>query len=369
MSKGYKHQSDPARKHDSHGHAGQDPGRGGCRLSVVRRPAGVRELCPPIGQRRHIRRAKTRGWAWAAVGTRLARAAGVVSFPHELLVDLFRQRPALALELLRACVGIHLEGARVELGSIDLSQVAPVEYRTDAITVVRDLAGEPVTAVIVEVQLSNDEDKRRTWPVYVAVARASYRCPAILIVVAPSPAVARWARQQIELGHPGFALCPIVIGYDGIPRICDAAAARAAPELAVLSAMAHRDLETVVAADAGLAGLPKDKQKLYWDVIFSMLPASVRSALEARVLKGSEYQGDFARSCYSQGHQVGREKGREEGLRHAIVALVGARLPGIRDEVARRLHGIPEARLEQLLIETGTASDEDAVRAVLDRIT
>jgi hypothetical protein len=291
----------------------------------------------------------------------------MVSFLHELLVDLFRQRPALALELLRACAGVQLEGATAELGSIDLSQVVPAEYRTDAITIIRNSARQAIAAVLVEVQLWSDDDKRRTWPVYVAAARAGYGCPATLVVLAPSPAVARWASQPIELGHPGFALRPIVIGYDRIPRICDGAAAAAAPELAVLSAMAHRDLETVEAAKTGLAGLPEDRQRLYWDVIMSGLPELVRSAVEARMLKGYEYQSEFARKYYSQGRKEGREEGRVEGLRSAIIALVGARLPGVRDELERRLAGQTEARLEQLVIELGDVHDEDAVRAVLDR--
>ncbi|HWO23937.1 MAG TPA: hypothetical protein VNO30_34580 [Kofleriaceae bacterium] len=291
----------------------------------------------------------------------------VVSFPHELLVELFRQRPQLALALLRACAGIEIEGATVELGSIDLSQVVPAEYRADAITVVRDAAGQAIGVVLIEVQLWRDDDKRRTWPVYVATARAGYGCPATLVVLAPSPAVARWASEPIELGHPGFALRPLVIGYDRIPRVCDAAAAGAAPELAVLSALAHRDLATVEAAKSGLAGLPEDKQRLYWDVITAGLPELVRSALEARMLKGYEYQSDFARKYYSQGRTEGRKEGREEGLRQAIIALVGARLPGIRDELERRLAGQSEARLEQLVSELGDVRDEDAVRAVLDR--
>ena len=293
---------------------------------------------------------------------------GVVSFLHELLVDLFRQRPVLALELLRAGAGIRLEGATVELRSIDLTQVVPAEYRTDALIVLRDTAGVAIAAVIVEVQLGNDEDKRRTRPVYVAAARAGFQCPATLLVLTPSPAVARWASQPIDLGHPGFALRPIVIGYDQVPRICDAEAARAMPELAVLSAMAHRDLATAEAATAALAGLPEDKQRLYWDVITSSLPELVRSALEARMLKGYEYQSDFARKYYSQGLQQGRQQGREEGLRCAVIALVGARLPDFHGELARRLDGQSEAQLEQLIIELGNAHDEDAVRAVLDRI-
>jgi len=289
----------------------------------------------------------------------LARRA-VPSFLHELLVDLFRERPQLAPELLRACAGIGLESATVELGSIDMSQVAPAEYRSDAMTVLRDPVGEAIAAVIVEVQLGVDDDKRRTWPLYVAAARASLGCPTTLLVLAPDPVVARWASQAIDLGHPGFALRPIVIDYEQVPRICDAAAARAAPQLAVLSAMAHLDLETAGAAEAGLAELPENLQKLYWDVILSGLPELARRTLEGRMIKDYEYQSDFARKYYSQG--------REDGLRRAIFALVCARLPGLRDELERRLRGQPAAQLEQLITELDKVHDEAGVRAVLDGV-
>src|SRR6187397_2975793 len=97
----------------------------------------------------------------------------MLSFQHELLVELFRQRPALSLELLRAGAGIELEGVTAELGSIDLSQVAPTAYRSDALTVTRDREGVARAAVIAEVQLHTDEDKRRSWPLYLTAARAS----------------------------------------------------------------------------------------------------------------------------------------------------------------------------------------------------
>ena len=299
-------------------------------------------------------------------GTKLAGLAGVPSLFHEFLADLFRQRPALAAELLQAGGGIWLEGATAEVGSIDLSQVAPTEYRSDALAVLRDPARKAIAAVIAEVQLYEDNDKRRTWPVYVAAARASYGCPAVLLVLAPDPAVARWASQPIELGHPGFMLRPIVIGYREVPRIIDPEVARAAPELAVLSAVAHPELETAEAAQAGLAGLPEDRQKLYWDVILSRLPELVRRILEARMLdlKNYEYQSDFARKYYGQG----REEGREEGLRRAVIELVCARLPELRGELEGRLGGRTEEQLVQLITELGTAQGDDGIRAVLERL-
>lgn len=116
---------------------------------------------------------------------------GVPSFLHEILVELFRKRPALAHELLAACAGIELGDVSAELASIDLSQVVPTEYRTDAITVLRGGQREALAAVIAEVQLQTDPDKLLTWPLYVAAARASLRCPVTLLVLAPDAAVAR----------------------------------------------------------------------------------------------------------------------------------------------------------------------------------
>jgi hypothetical protein len=284
----------------------------------------------------------------------------VPSFPHEILVELFRQRPALAPALLRACADLQLEGAKIDAGSIDLSQVAPTEYRSDMVSVLRDASGAELAAVVVEVQLGIDDDKRRTWPLYVAAARASYDCPAILLVLAPDPAVARWASQPIELGHPGFVLSPVAISYPQVPRVLDPVAACALPELAVLSAMAHRDRETAKAAQAALPGLPEDLQKLYWDVILSGLPPHIRQALEAHMIKGYVYQSDFARKYYFQG--------REEGLRQAILALVDRRLPGLRDELEPKLHGHSEAQLLELIAELDQVRDEAGVRAILERL-
>jgi hypothetical protein len=289
----------------------------------------------------------------------------VPSFPHEILVELFRQRPVLAPALLRACAGLQLEGARIDAGSIDLSQVAPTEYRSDMVSVLRDASGAEIAAVVVEIQLWIDEDKRRTWPLYVAAARASYGCPAILLVLAPDPAIARWASQPIELGHPGFVLLPVVISFPQVPRVLDPVAASALPELAVLSAMAHRDRETAEAAQAALPGLPEDLQKLYWDVILSGLPPHIRQAMEAHMIKGYVYQSDFARKYYFQGH----DEGREEGLRQAIFALIDRRLPGLRDELEPRLRGCSEIQLLQLITELDPVHDEAGVRYIIERLS
>jgi hypothetical protein len=234
------------------------------------------------------------------------------SFDHEILVDLFREDGRLAAELLRRCAGIAVKHARVKGESIDLSQVVSTEYRADNVAVLYDRDGRAVTGVIVEVQLYEDPAKLRAWPVYVAALRARLRCPAVLLVIAPEPAIARWARRPIELGHPGFRLTPLVISFADVPRVCDRDAASQLPQLAVLSVMAHRELEIAEIAIQAIARLPEDQVRLYSDVILSALPAEFRRILEARMQR-YEYQSDFARKYYGQGMSEGLEKGRQEG--------------------------------------------------------
>src|ERR1044071_3885195 len=163
------------------------------------------------------------------------------SFAHEILVDLFREDGRLAAELLRRCAGIAIEHDHVEHRSIDLSQVVPTEYRADDVLVLFRRDRSAATAVIVEVQPDEDDDKLRTWPVYVAALRARLRCPAMLLVITRDPATARWARRPIELGHPGFQLTPLVVDYADVPRITDLETASQLPQLAVLSVLARSE--------------------------------------------------------------------------------------------------------------------------------
>jgi hypothetical protein len=156
---------------------------------------------------------------------------------HEALLLLFRNRPELAPELLREALQFEVPAyneARIE--SADLTDVQPAEYRADLVVLLYD--SKPVLGIVVEAQLSPDEHKRYAWPVYAVGLRARMRCPVCLLVVTPRDAVARWAALPIDLGG-GNRFSPLVLGPAGVPQITDHARAKADPELAVLSAMAH----------------------------------------------------------------------------------------------------------------------------------
>lgn len=264
----------------------------------------------------------------------LATVPDVPSHLHETLVEMFRRRPTLAADLLVHGLGVELpafDRAGVDAG--ELPDLTPTEYRADAVVVLGTDAG-PALAVVVEVQLGRDQGKRWTWPVYVTTLRARMRCPTVLLVVCVDAATAAWCAVPIELGHPASRVAPLVLGPDRVP-VVGPAAALDAPELAVLSAMAHGgDPERARVLDVlpdVLAALEEPHASMYLDVVLSALPEAARRYLEALMASGTyEYQSDFARRYFFQG----RAEGEAQGEAKAVLAVLDAR--GIAVDEASR---------------------------------
>jgi hypothetical protein len=284
-----------------------------------------------------------------------------------MLVELFRNGDELAPALLDACARITVPHDRVDQASIDLSQVVSTEYRADAVVVLR--GGEAaVSAIIVEVQLGIDHDKERTWPVYVTALRAKLGCSTFLLVLATDPRVASWARAPIAIGQPGFQLVPLVIEFRDLPRVTDPDQARRLPELAVLSAMAHPELDVVTAAIPAISELPEDRARLYLDVIMAALSPSLRKQLLETQMQGYVYQSEFARKYYSQGLEEGLEQGREQGLEQGREqgleqgreqGLEQGREQGLEQGLRSAVLALLRAKLDVI-----TAEDEAALAAV-----
>jgi hypothetical protein len=255
---------------------------------------------------------------------------------HEVLLQLFRNRPALAPELLRNALHQELPSyTDVRIDSADLSEVQPAEYRADLVLLLLD--DVPVFGIVVEVQLSPDDRKQYVWPVYVAGLRARLECPVSLLVITADDACARWAAKPISLGGDS-CLVPWVVGPSGVPEVTDEAVALADPELAVLSAMAHgkstdteKSIRIAQVAQQVSANLDEDRATLYCDLIFHSLSEAARRAFQTMRMFKYEYQSDFARQYFAQGRTEGREAGREEG-----------RMEG-------RLEGITQGRVELVL--------------------
>ena len=115
------------------------------------------------------------------------------SLTHDALLQLFRNRPGLAPELLRDVLRAPVPTFdHVRIGDTTLTDVVPTEYRADLVLLLEGATGAaPRAALVVEAQLGRDPDKRWSWPVYLTSLRAA-------------PVRRRAARRDVRtLGSPG----------------------------------------------------------------------------------------------------------------------------------------------------------------------
>ncbi len=256
----------------------------------------------------------------------------MVSVNHEAVIELFRNRPELAVEVISGLLDVQVQtqGSPQRFDS-DLSEVAPAEYRADLTLLLEGLG------IIVEVQCNRDERKRFSWPVYQAMLRARLERPVLLLVVCLSESVARWSAQPIDMGQPHSVFHPLVLGPVQIPVVRTEAAARATPELGVLSAMVHgqgeHGEEIGRAVVPALTGLDAERSRLYLDLVLTSLSEAARAALEAMMMQGYEYQSDFARRYFSQGQQ----EGQRQGQCAMLIRLAEKRFGSLPPEVRARL--------------------------------
>ena len=265
---------------------------------------------------------------------------------HEWLVELFRNRPSLAPELLREALQVELpKFTEAQVDSADLTDVQPAEYRADL--VVRLLDGVSVLGVVVEVQLSRDDSKAFAWPAYVATLRRRLKCPVCLLVVTVDEAIARWAAKPIDMGG-GNRFLPLVLHPSGIPEVTDETQAQSDPELAVLSAMAHgRDADTeksariAFAALSAIRGLDEDRARMYFDLFSRHLSEGAQRAMQTMDPRKYEYQSEFARRYVAQG----RAEGKVEGRAALVSRLLALRFGPLTQQAETR---IAQASIEEL---------------------
>ncbi len=255
------------------------------------------------------------------------------SLEHETLVSLFHNRPALAAELLAEFDVRVPQHARACLESADLPEITPVEFRADAVVVLRDHEdrdGASVLAVVVEIQRGRDRRKRWAWPMYVAALHARLHCDVVLLVLCPDQDMARWRAQPIALGHPGFVLTPLVADPDAIPIIDDPARAFDDPELAVLSALAHPVEKVVEALASGLEALDPETAVDYTEHVLALLPAAAQKHLEELLATRTPiYSSPFTQQYVEQGRTA---EAAESVLR--VLAARGIAVPdSVRDRV------------------------------------
>lgn len=255
------------------------------------------------------------------------------------------------------------------VSSETLSELEPAEYRADAVfELVIEGEDRPTRALIVEVQLRPDPAKRLTWPMYQAGLRRRLRCPVLLILVAPTASTARWCAEAIDLdGLGGSVIRPLVVGPGNTPLVTTTQEAARAPELAVLSVIAHGNSANGVAVGrAALAAcrrLDDERSRLYVDLILLHLSAAARTALEGEMdLKDYEYQSEFARKYMSRGRAEGRAEGELEAKADAVLTVLEARGLAVTPAVRERIAATTELPvLQHWLVRAATVASTDDI--------
>ncbi|MFC5061034.1 hypothetical protein [Actinomycetospora atypica] len=270
----------------------------------------------------------------------------MLSHLHATLTEMFRHRPAFAAEVLSDVLGIDVPRfGEARAGPTVAPSVRPTEHYADAVVLLRDGA-RTVGAVIVEIQLRVEEEKRWTWPLYVASTHRQWKVPTVLLVVCPSGPVARWAARGVDLG-PGMALRPAVLGPDLVPVVDDLATASRSPELAVLSALAHPDDSTeatlAVLVDA-LATIDDDRQVEYAALVLDALPAGRRALLEDLLSSRSDvyariHDTYLGRTLRAEGEAHGRAEGEAHGRAAILLRILDRRGLEITDQARTRITG------------------------------
>ena len=276
---------------------------------------------------------------------------------HEALVSFFRARPLLAAELLAVAQGLApLGGVEGVVIDTDLSEAVPAEYRADAAILLR---GAIELALVIEVQLKQDKDKKWSWPAYLTLTRARQRCPAAVLVVTLDPSTARWAAEPIDLG-PDAIMRPIVMGPAQVPLVTDPAQAQASPELAVLSVIAHGGEPEVVevgrvAIDA-IANVDESRKRLYTDLIFEKVAPEFSRILKEYVMENWQPRSEFLRELNAEA----RAEAESRVLRSNVAAVLCHRFGVLSPEQTARLQSASFDTLQRWFNAALTAPSIDA---------
>jgi len=219
-------------------------------------------------------------------------------------------------------------------------------------------------AAIAEIQLSRDEDKHASWLQYTATMHRQLRGPVTLVVLAGDEEVARWCAEPHPYDRAGNTFRPLVLGPSRIPWITDFEQARAQPERAVLSAIAHREEPGVEAiafsAYLAAASLGDPQATRYVDAILMLLNESAcNNLLEYLNMHHYEYQSEFARKYVEEGRKEGVKEGRQE----VLAKLLGLKFGELPDWAVQRLRAADDADLERWTERVLTAPTLDDVFA------
>ncbi|MEU7743299.1 hypothetical protein [Nonomuraea sp. NPDC049158] len=250
---------------------------------------------------------------------------------HDTLNALFRNRPALAVEILRDAFDVDLPtDALVEVAGNDFNDRPSKDLQADTVIVVGPRQ-DPIHGIIVEIQQKKEDDKLTTWARYAAALWLRLKCPVVVLTLCPTTSVATWAAKPIVTSLPGFVLQPRVVGPDRIPVITDPSEAMDCIELAAMSVMMHGQQRAVTEAFvAALSKLADDDAPQYYEYGYRLASLVARRIMED-IMSSTAWPvySPFAKEHFgkgkAEGKAEGKVEGKVEGKAEAVIKILKAR--------------------------------------------
>lgn len=274
---------------------------------------------------------------------------------HEILLDLVEHAPQVLSRLLPEHADLLPASLRATAQKTQAKQQTHVNADL-VLEVCRDGRARPGLGLVVEAQLRVDERKALTWPHYVTSLHLQLALPAYLVVITLDPKVAAWAKGPFEVGS--MTLRPWVIGPQDIPAITDEGGAQEAPELAMMSALAHRDrlasAQIVTAIRKALDALDHPYRDRYWDVLLNSVDHSFRRTLQMR-LDNYVPRSDWGRAHYA--------KGKTEGKAELLVKQMTLKFGSPTPTVVERIEAATIEQLDRWALRILTAGTVDQMLA------
>ncbi|WP_433510261.1 hypothetical protein ACQP2T_41185 [Nonomuraea sp. CA-143628] len=287
--------------------------------------------------------------------------------PHDALVNLFANRPQLAVEILRDYLGADLPVTPLIRRESSTFNTRPSDDLESDLVFVMGPPQKPVHAIIVEVQRDKSKDEKQLAR-YAAALWLMLSCDVSILVVCPDRNAADHYAQPIKSGLTGYRPRPWVLGPDDIPVITDPQEAAAHPELAAMSVMVHgRDRKVVEAFTTALADVTDEHAPKYYEYAYSMSGPDIRSLLE-EIMKSASTEwpvySPFAREHFGRGKAEGKAEGKVEGrtegkteeASRSVLLVLDARGFKVPDDVSTRIVTCTDlAQLETWLARAATA--------------
>ena len=265
---------------------------------------------------------------------------------HDTINRLFRERPELAVEVLRELVGVDVPLAGpVRLESNDFNDRPSKDFQPDTVIVIGPPRA-PLHGIVVEVQQDKAESKCKQLPRYAAALWLLLRCPVTVLCVCPESDVAAHYAKPIQTELPGYVFRAAVLEPGDVPAFTDAEEAATHPELAAMAVMAHGQHRPVAEAFvAALESLKPDHAPQYYEYAYSMAAPAVRLILEELMSSAAwPVYSPFAREHYGHGKDDGRAEGRVEGEASAVLRVLAARGIDVPEDARARIRACADVR-------------------------